>query len=138
MTLDKQLVLVEGKDKLGKLKLRICLDTTNLNKTIVCEPYHFKTPEYIAHLLADACVITVSDSRKGVWHQYLDEASSFLTMFNTELGRFPYTVIPFGATVASDVFQHKLDECFGNTEQVIIIADDIMIFGYKPDHSDHD
>ena len=57
--------LVEGKDKLGKLKLGICLDSTNLNKAIVCEPYHFKTPEDIAHLLADACVITVSDCSKG-------------------------------------------------------------------------
>ena len=36
-------VLVEGKDKLGNLKLRICLDPTNLNKAIVHEPYHFKT-----------------------------------------------------------------------------------------------
>ena len=45
--------------------------------------------------------------------------------------------MPFGATVASDVFQHKLDECFGMIEQLIIIADDIMIVGYKPDHSDH-
>ena len=27
-------VLVEGKDKLGNLKLRICLDPTNLNKAI--------------------------------------------------------------------------------------------------------
>ena len=52
-------VLVEGKDKLGKLKLRICLDPTNLNKAIVHEPYHFKTPEDIAHLLAEACIITV-------------------------------------------------------------------------------
>ena len=52
-------VLVEGKDKLGKLKLRIFLDLTNLNKAIVCKPYHFKTPEDIAHLLADACVIAV-------------------------------------------------------------------------------
>ena len=41
-------VLVEGKDKLGKLKLRICFDPTNLNKAIVCEPYHLKTPEDIA------------------------------------------------------------------------------------------
>ena len=46
-------VLVEGKDKIGNLKLRICLDPTNLNKVIVREPYHFKTPEDIAHLLAD-------------------------------------------------------------------------------------
>ena len=28
-------VLVEGKDKQGNLKLRICLDPTNLNKVIV-------------------------------------------------------------------------------------------------------
>ena len=37
-------VLVEGKDKLGNLKLRISLDPTNLIKAIVREPYHFKTP----------------------------------------------------------------------------------------------
>ena len=123
-------VLMEGKDKLGKLKLRICLDPINLNKVIVHEPHHFKTPEDIVHLFAEACIITMCDCRKDFWHQLLDEASSFLTMFNTELGRFCYTVMPFGTTVAGDVFQCKLDECFGKIEQVIIIADDIMIVGY--------
>ena len=58
-------VLAEGKDKLGNLKLRISLDPTNLNKAIVHEPYHFKTPKDIAHHLAQACVITVCDCRKG-------------------------------------------------------------------------
>ena len=52
-------VLAKGKDKLGNPKLRICLDLINMNKATVCEPYHFKTPEDIAHLLAEACVITV-------------------------------------------------------------------------------
>ena len=108
--------MVEGKDKLGKLRLRIFLDPMNLNKAIVNEPYHFKTPEDIIHLPAEACVITVSDCRKGFWHQQLDDDSSFLTTFNTEPGRFHYTVMPFGATVAGDVFQHKLDECFGKLE----------------------
>ena len=130
--------LVKGKDRLGKLKLRICLDTTYPNKAIMCEPYHFKTPKDFTHLLAEACIIIVCDCRKGFRHQQLDESSSFLTTFNTELGRFCYTVMPFGATVAGDVFQCKLDECFGKIQQVIIIADDIMIVGYKPDHSDHD
>ena len=46
--------------------------------------------------------------------------------------------MPFGATVTSDVFQQKLDECFGKLKQVSIITDDIMVVGYKPDHSDHD
>ena len=96
-------VWVEGKDKLGKLKLRICLDPTNLNKAIVHKPYTFKTLEDIVHLLADACVITVSDCSKGFWHQQLDEASSFLTTFNTELGRFHYTVVPFRATVPQNL-----------------------------------
>ena len=96
--------LVEGKDKSGNLKLRICFDPTNLNKPIVREPYHFKTPEDIAHLIADACIMTVCDCKKGHWHQQLDEASSYLTTFNTELGRFRYTVMSFGTTVAGDAF----------------------------------
>ena len=44
----------------------------------------------------------------------------------------------FGATVAGEVFQRMLHECLGKLKQVIIIADDIMVVGYKPDHSDHD
>ena len=134
----KSFVLVEGKDKQGNHKLRICLDLTNINKVNVKEPYHFKTPEDIAHLLAEAYVITVCDCRKGYWHQQLDEASLLLTTFSTELGRFCYTAMSFGATVAGDVFQRKLDECFGKLKQVSIIAGHILVFGCKPDHSDYD
>ena len=134
----KSFVLVEGKDKLDELKLRICIDPINLNKAIVHEPYHLKTPDNIAHLVSEACIITVCDCRKGFRHQQLDKASSFLTIFNTDLGRFHYTVMPFGATVTGDVFQHKLDEYFGKIKQVMIIVDDIMIAWYRPDYSDHD
>ena len=68
-------VVAEGMDKSGNLKLKICLDPANLNKAIMREPYHFKTPEDIAHFLADACIMTVCDCKKGYWHQQLDEAS---------------------------------------------------------------
>ena len=43
-----------------------------------------------------------------------------------------------GATVASDVSKRKIDECFGKLKQVIIITDDIIVVGHKPDHRDHD
>ena len=82
--------------------------------------------------------MSVCDCKKGYWHQELDEASSFLTTVNTELGRFRCTVMPFGAVVMGDFFQHKLDQCFGKIKLVIVIADDIMIMGKKPNHSDHD
>ena len=88
------------------------------------EPYHLKTPEDIAHLLVDACMMTVCDYKKGYWHQYLDEASLFLTTFNIEHGSFRYPVMPIEVTVAGDVLQHKLDQCFGKVKQVIVIADD--------------
>ena len=41
-------VLVDRKDKLGNLKLRICLNPTNLNEGIVHEPYHFRPQEILA------------------------------------------------------------------------------------------
>ena len=132
-------VLVESTDKSnGTPKLRICLDPTNLNKAIIHEPYCFWTPEDIAHKLAGATVITVLDCSKGYWHQLLDDESSYLTIFNIEIGWFWFTRMPFRATVAGNVFQHKLDSIFLHLENVMIIPDDIMVIGYQEDEWDHD
>ena len=109
-----------------------------MNKVITREPYHFRTSEDTAHLLADACIMRVCDCKKGYWHQKLDEAPSFLTTFNTEIGRFRYTVMPFGITVAGDVFQRKLYQCFRKIDQVIVITDDILMVGEQHNHKDHD
>ena len=57
-------ILIEGKDKSGNLKLCICLDLTNPNKAIIHEQYHFKSPEDIAHLTANSCVMTVCNCKK--------------------------------------------------------------------------
>ena len=40
--------------------------------------------------------------------------------------------------MAGDVFQYKLDQCFGHLQNVIVISDDIMIVVKKPNHSNHD
>ena len=77
-------------------------------------------------------------ARRGIGTSSLIRLHPLLTTFNTELGRFRYTVMPFGVTVAGDIFQCKLDQCFGNIKQVIVIANDIMIIENKPNHSDHD
>ena len=82
--------------------------------------------------------MTMCDCKKGYWQHELDEACSFLTIFNTEVGRFRYTVMPFEATTAGDVFQHQHDQCFGHIQNVIVIADDIMVVGKQHNHRDHD
>ena len=45
--------------------------------------------------------------------------------------------MPFGTTVTGDVFQRKLNQCFGHLQNVIVIADDIMMVGQQPNHKDH-
>ena len=45
--------------------------------------------------------------------------------------------MPFGATIVGDMFQRKLDQCFGHLQNVIVIADDIMVVGKQPNHKDH-
>ena len=109
-----------------------------MNKAITREPYHFRTPKDIPHLLADACIMTVCDCKKGYWYQKLDEASSYLTTFNTAFGRYHYTTMPFSITVAGDVFQRKLHQYFGKIDNVIVITDDIMVVGNQQNHRDHD
>ena len=127
--MDNSFLFVEGKEKLGTPKLCICLNLTYLNKAIMHEPYHFKTPEDITHLIANSCIMMVHDCKKGYWHQELDEASLFLTTFNTKLGRFRYTVVLFSITMAGDIFQWKLDQCFSHLKNVIAIAGGIMVVG---------
>ena len=81
--------------------------------------------------------MSVLNCKKGYWHQELDEACSYLTTFNTEFGRYCYTVMPFGTTITCDVFQRKLDQCFGHLQNVIVITDNIMVVGKQPNHKDH-
>ena len=57
--------------------------------------------------------------------------------FNTEVGRYRFTVMPFGITVAGDVFQRKLDECFSHIKNLIVIVDDIMVIGKHHNQKDH-
>ena len=40
--------------------------------------------------------------------------------------------------MAGDVFQQKLDECFGHIRNLIIIADDITVAGRQHNRKDHD
>ena len=81
-------VIVEGKDKQGNLKMRNCLDPMNLNIAVIHEPWFSKTPDDIAHMLADAVIIMTTDCMKGFWHKALDEDFSYLTTFGTEFGIF--------------------------------------------------
>ena len=131
-------VIVETMDKLGNIRMHICLDPTPLNQAVIREPYHSQLPDDIYHHLCNAKHLTLVDFTKCYWQCLLDEESSYLMTFNTPYGRFRFVRLPFGVNVSGDAVQRKTDEIYNPLSNVIGIADDIIIWGDKEDRSDHD
>ena len=131
-------VIVETTDQHGNPKMCICLDPTPLNKAVIREPYHYRSPDDIYHHLCNAKYLTVIDFKKCYWQCLLNEESSYLTTFNTPYGRFRFVRLPFGVNVSGDAVQRKTDEIYNPLPNVIGIIDDIIIWGDKEDGSDHD
>jgi len=66
----------------------------------------------------------------------LSEESSYLTTFNTPFGRYRFRRLPFGLKSSQDEFQRKIDESFEGLDGVVVIVDDILVFGHT--HEEHD
>ena len=122
----------------GQRKLHICLDPKPLNKAIMCEPYMTCTPNDVYHKLANAKYITVIDFKKSFWQFVLDEETSYLTTFNTPFRCYHYLRMPLGTNVSGDCHQQGIDSIYGKLDNVISIADDLLIWGDEADGSDHD
>ena len=58
--------------------------------------------------------------------------------FGTLFGRYRFLRMPIGASLSSDVYQYKVDSHLENIQNCMAIADDIIMFGFKEDGSDHD
>ena len=61
----------------------------------------------------------------SLFHVELDDESSRLCTFQTPFGRYRYCRMPFGKSSASEVFQRKNEQTFGDIEGVHMIADDM-------------
>ena len=109
-------------------KLRICLDSKDLNWAILREHYPLLTIGDVATRLYGAKV--------------LDEKSSYLTTFQTPFGRFRWKRMPFGISSAPEVFQRRMHELIEGLHGVEVIEDDFVVVGFGHTHleaiHDHD
>ncbi|RXN13855.1 Retrovirus-related Pol poly from transposon [Labeo rohita] len=125
---------VVEKPKTGKL--RVCLDPRDLNNAIKRPHYSLPTLEDITPKLAGARYFSVMDARSGYWAVKLSEKSSYLTTFNTIVGRYRFCRLPFGIVSAQDVFQQKIDEICEGLPGVVAILDDILVYGKTKEEHD--
>ena len=116
--------------------LRICLDPKDLNRAILRDHHVVPTLEEILPKLHGAKIFSILDAKSGYWNVELDEPSSYLTTFNSPLGRYRFLRMPFGLKMSQDVFQCKIDQLLEGCVGCTGIADDIVVYG--GDEEEHD
>ena len=114
---------------------RVCLDPKDLNQTVKRSHHHTPTLEEITHKFKGKTVFSKLDARHGYWSVVLDGESSYLTTFNSSLGRFRFTRLPFGLWARQDIFQQKMDFILEKCPGTVGIADDIAVHG--PTEEEH-
>lgn len=117
-------------------KIRICIDPSDLNNAIKREHYPMRTIEEVVSTMPDAKVFSVLDAKSGFLQIELDEDSSFLTTFNTPIGRFRWLRLPFGIKCAPEIFQRIIDQMLEGISGATGIMDDILIAA--PTMKEHD
>ena len=117
-------------------KLRICLDPSSLNKYIRREHVQLPTTDEMLARIGKARVFSKLDLKDGYWQVPLSTEASFLTTFNSPIGRWRYTRLPFGLNSANEVFQKKVSQHFEDIPGAMVLFDDILV--YAENEEDHD
>ena len=88
-------------------KLRPCLDLKDLNAAIQREHHVTPSLEEILPKLTGTTVFSIVDAKCGYWNDVLDKESSYLTTFNSPLGRYRFNRMNFGLKMSQHIFQTK-------------------------------
>lgn len=116
--------------------VRICVGLNKLNDNIKRERYMLSTTEEILAKLAGASVFTSLDAASGFWQIPLSNESSLLTTFITPMGRYCFKRLPFGISIAPEIFQRKMSELLGDLSGVAVYMDNVIVYG--KDEAEHD
>ena len=117
-------------------KVRFYLDLAWLNQALIRPIHRGPTLNDILPKLNNAKYFSLIDVSSGYYNLKLDIKSSYFTTFACQLWRYKQS--PFGAALADDMFQRKIDEIFKDIHNIFGIVDDILVAGYEADGKDHD
>ena len=124
-------------------KFRVCIDPSQtINKAIERPVFQMPTLKEQLHELKKAKVFSVIDVKDGFFHIPLDHQSSLMTTMHTSYGRYRWLVLPNGISSAPEEFQMRLLQVLEGLSSIIVIADDILVFGsgdtQEEAEADHD
>ena len=115
-------------------KVRICIDSRDLNKAVLRGHYPMKSIEDILLEIPEAKVFSKT------WMLFPDTGKlnfvQKLCTFNTPLGRCSFTRLSYGLKSAGEVYQRSVSNMVHDIEGCEAIVDDILIWG--KDIEEHD
>ncbi len=115
---------------------RICVDLTNLNKSVLREIHPMSSVDESLAKLGRSTIFSKLDAKSGFWQIPLDAESTLLTTFIATSGRFCFNQVPFGISSAPEIFQRAMSQILVDLDGVICHMDDILIHGAT--HLEHD
>ena len=107
--------------------LRVCLDPTNQNTSIIRPVCNMRNLEEIIDLLKGSVYFAVFDSTKSFFHIPIDDDSKQLTAMFTPIGIYLYN-IAMGLSNATDIFETCMRNIVDGLQGVVNIADDVLVF----------
>ena len=116
--------------------VRLCIDPRDLNLAIKRPHYPMKTIDEVASRLQGAKIVSILDATSGFWQLKLDDESSRLCAFNTPIGRYRFTRLPFRVKCAPEIFQRTMDRIAEDLEAVEVIMDDAVVAGDETTHDE--
>ncbi|XP_060077660.1 uncharacterized protein K02A2.6-like [Ylistrum balloti] len=90
----------------------------------------------IGDVISEAKVFSVLDAKSGFLQIKLDKESSYLTTFNTPLGKYRWLRLPFGIKSAPEIYPRIMDQMLEGIQGAFTIIDDILVAGR--DLEEHD
>ena len=115
---------------------RYCQDYRFLNKALLRTYHHLPTVDGIVLFAAGYKYFSVIDLISSYHQLELDEESRQFTTFNTPLGLRRYKVLPYGLSVAPEIFHNVLRELFQDLMDVLTAMDDLLIRGRTKEEHD--
>jgi predicted aspartyl protease len=112
--------------------VRICVDLSELNKSVVRPRYMLPTVDYTLAQLKGAKIFTKLDANAGFHQVKLAERSQLLTSFLTPFGRFCFTRLPFGISSGPEYFTDRMTKILLGTkahcqmDDVLVASSDVQ------------
>ena len=110
-------------------EVRICVDLTKLNHSILREAHPLPSVDFTLGKLGSSKVFSKIDANSAFWQRKLSDDSRLLTTIITPWGRFCFNQLPYGISTGSEQFQKCMSDILAGIESAECQVDDIIVHG---------